>query len=39
MTQGELNQIVAERTGESISVIESRGFTLDLEEISGAVEE
>ena len=39
MTQSELNECVAERTGESISVIESRGFTLDLVEISGAVEE
>ncbi len=39
MTQGELNQVVAERTGELISVIESRGFSLDLEEIGGALEE
>ena len=39
MTQSELNECVAEHTGESISVIESRGFSLDLEEISGAVEE
>jgi hypothetical protein len=39
MTQAELNQNVAERTGESISVIESRGFSLDLEEIGGALEE
>ena len=39
MTQGELNECVAERTGESISVIESRGFSLDLEEIDGALEE
>ena len=39
MTQGELNQVVAERTGESISVIESRGFSLDLGGIGGAVEE
>lgn len=39
MTQGELNECVAERTGESISVIESRGFSLDLGGIGGAVEE
>ena len=39
MTQGELNQVVAERTGEPISVIESRGFSLDLEEMDGALEE
>ena len=39
MTQAELNQNVAERTGEAISVIESRGFSLDLEEIGGALEE
>ena len=28
MTQSELNECVAERTGELISVIESRGFSL-----------
>ena len=39
MTQGELNQVVAERTGEPISVIENRGFSLDLEEMGGALEE
>jgi len=39
MTQSELNQNVAERTGESISVIESRGFSLDLGGVGGAVEE
>ncbi len=39
MTQGELNECVAERTGESISVIESRGFSLDLEEFGGGFEE
>ena len=39
MTQAELNQNVAERTGESISVIESRGFSLDLEEFGGVFEE
>ena len=39
MTQSELNECVAERTGESISVIESRGFSLDLEEVAGELEE
>ena len=39
MTQGELNECVAERTGESILVIESRGFSLDLEEMACALEE
>lgn len=39
MTQAELNQNVAERTGESIWVIESRGFSLDLEEFGGGFEE
>ena len=39
MTQSELNECVAERTGESISVIESRGFSLDLAEVAGALEE
>ena len=39
MTQSELNECVAERTGESISVIESRGFSLDLRGIGCAVEE
>ncbi len=39
MTQAELNQNVAERTGEPIWVIESRGFSLDLEEFGGGFEE
>ena len=39
MTQGELNECVAERTGESIPVIESRWFSLDLGEIGGALGE
>jgi len=39
MTQSELNQNVAERTGESISVIESRGFSLVYEEFGGGFEE
>jgi len=39
MTQSELNQNVAERTGELISVIESRGFSLVYEEFGGGVEE
>ena len=39
MTQAELNQNVAERTGESISVIENRGFSLDLEEMACELEE
>jgi|GEM_PF-5777041 hypothetical protein len=39
MTQSELNQNVAERTGELISVIESRGFSLVHEEFGGGFEE
>lgn len=39
MRQTELYWLVAEQSGESISVIESRGFPLDLAGIGGAVEE
>jgi hypothetical protein len=39
MRQTELYRLVAEQSGESILAIESRGFSLDLADISGVLEE